>query len=369
MIEYVDPLLRPTRTAAYSGSTQVGAATEISYGTGTSSTTRWVQTRTQIDATNWKEAKSWYDGLGRAVKSQTIDPAGDVMVDTQYDNMGRAFKVTNPYRRETASPYNPAETVHWTETVFDAAGRPWKTITPDTAYVATTYSLSTSGAIGSVVTVTDQAGKVRRSITNALGHLIRVDEPTSSGLGSISSPNQPTAYSYDLLNNLLAVDQTGDSTEECGGASSCTQARTFQYDELSRLKQATNPESGTIAYTYDANSNLLTKTDARSIATTYSYDALNRVNTRFYTDEPSGSETPDVTYYYDNLTNAKGKLLKVTSSVSTTEYTSFDILGRVTASKQTTDGQDYVNGYVYNLSGALIAQTYPSGRVVKNILD
>ncbi|PYS98626.1 MAG: hypothetical protein DMF63_15225 [Acidobacteria bacterium] len=120
---------------------------------------------------------------------------------------------------------------------------------------------------------------------------------------------------------------------------------------------------------YDANSNLLTKTDARSIATTYSYDALNRVNTRFYTDEPSGSETPDVTYYYDNLTNAKGKLLRVMSSVSTTEYASFDILGRVTASKQTTDGQDYVNGYAYNLSGALIEQTYPSGRVVKNILD
>lgn len=40
---------------------------------------------------------------------------------------------------------------------------------------------------------------------------------------------------------------------------------------------------------------------------------------------------------YDNLTNAKGKLKKVTSSVSTTEYTSFDILGRVTGHKQTTE--------------------------------
>jgi len=55
--------------------------------------------------------------------------------------------------------------------------------------------------------------------------------------------------------------------------------------------------------------------------------------------------------------------------VSTTEYTGFDILGRVTAHKQTTDGQSYTTGYVYNLSGALIEQTYPSGRVVKNVLD
>ena len=57
------------------------------------------------------------------------------------------------------------------------------------------------------------------------------------------------------------------------------------------------------------------------------------------------------------------------SSVSTTEYTDFDILGRVKSHKQTTDGTAYTTGYVYNLSGALVEQTYPSGRVVKNVLD
>jgi RHS repeat-associated protein len=62
--------------------------------------------------------------------------------------------------------------------------------------------------------------------------------------------------------------------------------------------------------------------------------------------------------------------------VSTTEYTGFDILGRVTASKQTTDGVTYGNGstdsamtYTYNLGGAMIEQQYPSGRVVKNTVD
>ena len=57
------------------------------------------------------------------------------------------------------------------------------------------------------------------------------------------------------------------------------------------------------------------------------------------------------------------------NAVSTPEYTGFDILGRVTAHKQTTDGIDYTTGYAYNLSGALIEETYPSGRVVKNTLD
>jgi RHS repeat-associated protein len=76
-----------------------------------------------------------------------------------------------------------------------------------------------------------------------------------------------------------------------------------------------------------------------------------------------------VSYYYDNLTNAKGKLVKVSSSVSTTEYTGFDILGRVTSHKQTTDGTDYTTAYTYKLNGALDEETYPSTRVVKNQLD
>ena len=149
------------------------------------------------------------------------------------------------------------------------------------------------------------------------------------------------------------------------------QTRTFAYNSLSRLVSAQNPESGTIQYSYDANGNLTQKTDARGITTAYTYDALNRVLTRTYTGE-TGYTTPNVSYFYDNLPNAKGKLTKVSSAVSTTEYTAFDILGRVLGAKQTTAGGDplgYTTGYTYNLSGALIEETYPSGRKVKNVLD
>ena len=49
-IEYVDPMLRPTRVAAYdSFDQQVGAATETSYGAGTDSSSRWVKTRSRRD--------------------------------------------------------------------------------------------------------------------------------------------------------------------------------------------------------------------------------------------------------------------------------------------------------------------------------
>ena len=91
---------------------------------------------------------------------------------------------------------------------------------------------------------------------------------------------------------------------------------------------------------------------------------LNRVTEREYSDT-----TPEVEYTYKTTAPGLGSLVKVESSVSTTEYTGFDILGRVTGHKQTTDGEEYSTGYVYNLSGAMVEQTYPSGRVVKNVID
>ena len=166
-----------------------------------------------------------------------------------------------------------------------------------------------------------------------------------------------TSYVYDPLNNLTTVNQG-------------VQTRTFAYSSLSRLLAAQNPESGTILYGYDPNGNLTAKTDARNITTGYSYDALNRVTQRTYSDS-----TLPVYYTYDNLSHAKGKLTKVTTGsgstpFSVTEYTEFDNVGRVKKSRQTTDGTVYNEmEYSYNLSGAMVEEKYPSGRVVKSVLD
>ena len=271
--QYETTLLRPTKTIAPNGQETI-----TEYGvpdTNPSSPTngqlvanqRFVKVKTQIDAIKWKEGYTWFDGIGRTVKTQSIDSNGDVFTETEYDAMSRPKKITNPYRT--------GETVYWTESFYDDLSRVTKVKTlSDNAEVLTSYGLATTGSqIGTSVTVTDQAGKLRRSITNALGQLKRVDEPNDSNqLGAIDNPNQYTAYSYDILNNLITVNQG-------------VQTRIFVYDALSRLKQATNPESGTINYSYDANGNLTQKIDARNIQTNYAYDNLNRVKTRSYANE------------------------------------------------------------------------------------
>ncbi len=337
---------------------------------------RFVKVRKQIDATNWDEAITWTDGLGRTIKTQAKDSQGDVFVETVYDSFGRVERVTNPFRQ--------GDTVYWSKTRYDELGRAVESYAPiELANIAnaqslgiTSFDISTvSGFIGTVVTTTDASGRKGRSITNALGQLLRVDEPTAIGgsesndLGALATPNQATSYKYDLYGKMVEVTQG-------------VQKRWFKYDSLGRLIRVRQPEqevntalnladsfntSGqwTAGFTYDVLGNVLSATDAKGTTITNTYDRAGRVKTRSYSDG-----TPAVSFYYDGkgLTApqtpnyAKGKLTKVSSSVSATEYQLFDNLGRMTQMAQITDGHTYTSKYTYNFSGALVEEEYPSGR-------
>jgi YD repeat-containing protein len=167
----------------------------------------------------------------------------------------------------------------WTRTTLDKAGRPtavtsysgattpapWGSNSSTTGSVTATYG--TDVTYGAYTQVSDQASKSRRSLTDGLGRLVRVDEPdASNNLGAITAPTQATSYSYDPLSNLTQVTQG-------------VQTRTFNYSSLSRLTSATNPEigasgNGTLTYLYDNNGNLTQKTDPRATTTTFAYDNL-----------------------------------------------------------------------------------------------
>ncbi len=316
--------------------------------------------------------RSWTrtDGFGRTVESWTRDPQGDVTVATNYDGLGRGKQTSNPFRPSLG------ESAAYTTTAYDLAGRVISVTTPDNAAVTSSYN-------GNQVTVTDQAGKVRRSLTGALGRLSRVDEPDASGnLGAVTSPNQPTSYSYDVLDNLITVSQG-------------SQQRFFMYDSLKRLIRARNPEQETnssltltdpqtgnsewsMSYTYDNNGNLLTRTDARGVVSTYAYDALNRNTSVNYTNDPAA--TPTVNRYYDgwrdgtnnNIPNSKGRLWQTETtgaSGSRTTTNSFDALGRPLSMSQQfrsggVFGQAFTTGRAYNLASSLTGQTYPSGHTI-----
>ena len=161
------------------------------------------------------------------------------------------------------------------------------------------------------------------------------------------------------------------------------------YDSLSRLIRARSPEQNinsnlnlsdsvtgnsqwSMAYQYDSNGNLTQKTDARNVSATYVYDALNRNTTVDYSDA-----TPDVFRRYDLAANGKGRLNQAWQSGSTTSATyidSYDSVGQPLVQRQKfeTNGVwsgDYQVQRTYNLGGAVISQTYPSGRSSQHTYD
>jgi YD repeat-containing protein len=146
----------------------------------------------------------------------------------------------------------------------------------------------------------DELGNHWQRASDAFGRLTQVMEPSATS----QTPSMETDYVYDALSNLLSVNQWGGANGSSG-----ERKRTFNYDSLSRLLTSYNPETGTLSYAYDANSNLSAKTDARGIATSYRYDALNRVISKTYSSDTSG--TPISCFQYDtsSIPGAGGNLI------------------------------------------------------------
>ncbi|HEY9284576.1 MAG TPA: hypothetical protein VIP46_14060, partial [Pyrinomonadaceae bacterium] len=325
-----------------------------------------------------------YDQLGRirlareledaANQSETAEAAG-IKVQTRYLYSGQnSYRLlSNPYRAATSGDAAGAATMGWMVTKLDQAGRtvevrtvagaplpaPWGDNINATGTITTAYDAE-------FTTVTDQAGKVRRSMTSALGLLARVDEPDQGGnLGTPAAPAQPTSYAYDALGNLTQVQQG-------------TQTRTFSYSSLSRLVSAANPESGTTSYAYDANGNPKTKTDARGVTITYDYDELNRNVRVDYSD--TAAINPDVSRFYDNPaagSYGKGRFWydyaggseTAGQTVEHVAVDAYDALGRPLARRQHFKAGGawsgaYGTALRYNRAGGVVSQTYPSGRTV-----
>ncbi|HJP91658.1 MAG TPA: RHS repeat-associated core domain-containing protein [Pyrinomonadaceae bacterium] len=333
-VYYDDGLDRPTQIKR-AVSTGAASHTVFAY----DDTARKITTTTDLNNNNdgGLVTKVLYDQMGRTTETQQYEGGSNyISAQVQYDALGRPYKTSNPFR-----PWQ-SETAVWTIQAFDVLGRVTSVTTTDNAVFGTSYS-------GNSVTVTDQAGRKRKSVTDALGRLTSVyEDPNGS--------NYQTSYAYDVLDNLTTVTQG-------------SQTRTFVYDSLKRLTSASNPESGTVTFGYDNNGNLTGRIDARSITTTMTYDALNRITSKSYNDSP---QTPTVNFYYDAQTLpsgapsfdrgfSTGRLVAVTYGGTTAgTYMGYDQMGRVVRQYQRTDSINYLVEASYFANSSVQSITYPA---------
>jgi RHS repeat-associated protein len=197
---YNDAFDRPTQIKAALGTTLENhtamyyAPTSVFDVNLTSNDVLTARNQVSIDDGN---LRSWThtDGFGRTIQAFSQDPQGNVQVATTYDGLGRAKRVTNPYRSTTEATYGYADTA------YDLAGRVISVTTSDSAVVTTAYS-------GARVLVTDQAGKQRISKTDGLGRLTDVWEIRSTDAVTGTEPVTFPGHSEVQVTGYGGADST-----------------------------------------------------------------------------------------------------------------------------------------------------------------
>lgn len=285
--------------------------------------------------------------------------------------MGRVYSISNPHS-STGSTTDGTASFQ-----YDALGEKTKQTNQDRSIVYWCYNGSATmgqpnchshiGAkSGLWVDYRDENLNQTQQTTDALGQLIYVIEPN----GTSQLASMETDYSYDPLNNLTGVTQWGGVSGTAGA-----RTRSFRYDNLSRLVQAYNPESGWTCYGtssgapngsncsegYDGNGNLMYKTDARNIRMTYSYDAWNRLLQKSASDS---SLSYSFTYDDNSRPNGIGHLFHSSNNINGATNYYYDPMGRVTDRYVCVPGNcSYGLGAWahYDLSGQVIQSNLANG--------
>ncbi len=349
--QYSDPLDRITKITD-----PISAQTNFGY-----PAPYWViMTHSQSSATDQAiQSQVVYDGFGRDIEDrQFTDSTHLVAVDHVYDALGRLTSQSNPSQIYINNWSNDG-LAFLTTYVYDSLNRPTQVTDQNGKVTSYTYN-------GNWTVTTDPVSVSTRVVTDSLGRVSQFLEDYNFGNGGA---NLPTYYSYDPLGDLTAVFKCADSGCSSG------QSRNFSYDQLGRLTQATNPESGTVTYSYGSMQTLQSRTDNRGSSTgltTYSYDGDNRLTQVTYSDG-----TPTQHYFYDavgNLTSAiSGTVSGSTLTSGIANNVTYDANNRPSTSSvqflQGSSSYTYSFTYGYDLAGDLTSETYPSGRSVSTSYD
>jgi RHS repeat-associated protein len=151
-----------------------------------------VVTTKKIDGNTNLVTTAMMDGMGHTIQTQiNSDPLGVDYTDTIYDGIGRPLKVSNPHRSAAS------DTDGVTQSRFDALGRVTDEIKQDGGIVHTDYN-------GNTTIVIDETGRSRRSVTDAFGRLIEVDEPAAGT--PLASPGAVGRASGAISGNEQVVE-------------------------------------------------------------------------------------------------------------------------------------------------------------------
>lgn len=271
--------------------------------------------------------KTYYDALGRELRTETPSFTGITYVDKEYNRDGSLKRESLPYF--TGDLANAKWTAY---TYNDKYGR-----LTDQTFIdkKTEYNYATDNRKKVSVKLPD--GNTSFKITDALGNVIQANDNGGDIL-----------YTYYNSGLVKTITSNGSVTE-------------MHYDEYDRQDYLVDPDAGRINYTYNAFGEMVTQTDAENHEYKMEYDELGRLDLK-----TCGGKVTDYDYVNTTGSNGLGQILSVSGpedNVSTTY--SYDGFGRTTKVSENVQGQIFDTEYTYNATGRVEDHLFPSQNGVR----
>ncbi|MCA9400127.1 MAG: VCBS repeat-containing protein, partial [Candidatus Omnitrophica bacterium] len=326
------------------------------------------------------ESFSCYDGLGRLSFSRKVSSRPEkgayiISGETLYNSRGLPEKqFINRYTNDAAPDVD--ETRPYVFTEYDEMGRVIKVTQPHDDDPGTNDEYYSSVEYKGWQTDTyNENGHKQTSIYDAYGRLVEKYEYAGSDgrapwiyAEESFKKYSKTEYTYDSEGNLTKTMQYGyDQNENLQTPANPSQYETrIHYNNLGQKERMFDPDMGGFKgleweYKYDLNGNLIRQTDAKGQVIKFEYDELNRLREKY--DENNPVTGMHVTYDYDNEdagNKGKGRLTQANyGPVADNTQFVYDQMGRENQSTKMLDGSAFDVTRAYDALSRLTNVEYP----------
>lgn len=263
-------------------------------------------------ANDGSQSKTWYDKLGRVIRSDVKGFDGTMIcTSTSYNLKGQVESVSDPYFSTGAPQLNVYS--------YDSYGRQTALTRPSGRNTAWSYSNNT-------VTETTAGKSFSRTVAS------------DGNVSSATDPGGTITYSYFADGKVKSIVAPGSITTS------------MQYDIAGNQTSLTDPSAGTISYTYNGFGELISQVNPGSVTTSISYLADGRIDTK--------TAHEGVTRY---RYNSNKQLANIKSPSNVSRSLGYDSKGRVTAVTDSLPGSNpLVTSITYDSKGRKSTVTHPS---------
>lgn len=309
-----------------------------------------------LDAANGREIYVYSDGFARTIQTRAEAETGQFrVVDTFYNNRGQPELETLPVFGN-GSGFTSDQGQPGTSTEYDPIGRAFRVTPPagdSGSPTAPGVMAFKDGTDPWVIVSTDPAGKIRKQKHDASGRVVQVIEVNGG-----SSYN--TYFVYNRVGDLTQV------TDNAGNLTAVT------YDSLGRKTSITEPNTGTSTYVYDLAGRPTRQTDAKGQKLDFFYnDEIGRMTSKEIRNS-SNTLVATIAYTYDSTDDPvlpvfKGQLAKIIDREGWQKF-GYDFRGRVVGEKRFLNSpinQTFYTQRTYDEADRLVDLTYPTTSTVK----